>query len=152
MNMPLIRLKTGRRPSWMTPWGDEGMGDAWSDRLWREWPRVLGEEWTPSFDFYEKEGKYYLAAEVPGVGKDDISITLDKNVLTITGKKETKKEEEGANYYLKESTYGSFSRSLRLPGEVEEGKVEANFKDGILSLTLPQKKTSEAKQIKIEAK
>ncbi|MBI5605010.1 MAG: Hsp20/alpha crystallin family protein [Deltaproteobacteria bacterium] len=152
MTMPLIKIKTGRRPSWMTPWGEEGLGDAWSDRLWREWPRFLGEEWVPSFNFYEKEGNYYLNAEIPGVDKENISITIDNNVLTISGKKETKKEEEGANYYLKESTYGSFSRSLRLPGEVEEGKIQANFKDGVLSLTLPQKKTPEAKQIKIETK
>ncbi len=148
MSMPLIRK--GRRPSWMTPFGEEGIGDAWLDRLWREWPRFKGEEWVPTLNFYEKEGVYYLTAEVPGVTKDDLNLTIDNNIVTISGKKEAKKEEEGANYYLLESSYGSFSRSLRLPGEVEEGGVEASFKDGILLLKMPQKKAPEAKKIKIE--
>ena len=77
-------------------------------------------------------------------------MTIDRNMLTVSGKKESKIEEKKANYYLKESSYGSFSRSLRLPGEVDEGKVQANFQNGVLKLTMPQKKTTETKQIKIE--
>ena len=100
--------------------------------------------------FYEEDGNYKLEAEIPGVDKKDISVTIDKNVLTVSGKKESKVEEKKANYYLLESSYGSFSRSLRLPGEIEEEKVEANFQNGVLKLTMPQKKTTETKQIKIE--
>ena len=122
------------------------------DRVFREWPRMMGEEWVPSFGFYEKDGNFVLNAEIPGVKKEDISVTIDKNVVTVSGKKESRKEEENANYYLQEATYGSFSRSIRIPGEIEEGKVEANYKDGVLTLTMPQKKTSASKQIKIEAK
>jgi HSP20 family protein len=136
----------------MTPFGEEGLGDVWSDRLLREWPRFKGEEWVPSFNFYEKDGNYYLDAEVPGVKKEDLSISIDKNVVTISGKKESRKEEEGADYYLQEAVTGSFTRSIRVPGEIEEDKVSALFKDGVLTLTLPQKKAPEAKKIKIEAK
>ncbi len=145
-----LAIRRGRRPSWMTPFGREGWGDVFFDRLWPEWQRDMGEEWTPATNFYEKEGKYFMTAELPGLAKEDISVTIDSGVITITGKKETKKEAEGANYYLKESAYGSFSRSLRLPGEVEEGKVEATFNDGVLTVEMPQKKEPAAKKIGIK--
>lgn len=71
MALPIRRT---RRPSWMTPYGQEGMGDVWFDRLWPGWPRWQGEEYTPTFDFYERAGKYDLTADLPGVKKDDISV------------------------------------------------------------------------------
>ena len=150
MNTSLMRRKL--RPLWMTPYGEEGPGDVFMDRVFRDWPRMVGEEWVPAFGFYEKEGNYVLNAEIPGVNKDDISITIDNNVLTISGKKESKREEEGASYYLQEAAFGAFSRSLRIPGEIEESKVQAVYKDGILTLTMPQKKSTQSKQIKIESK
>jgi HSP20 family protein len=126
------------------------MGDLFFDRLWPEWARDLGEEWAPAVNFYEKDGKYYLTAELPGMNKDDISITVDKGMVTLSGKKETSKEEQDANYYLKESVYGSFSRSFRLPGEIEEDKVEATFKDGVLTLEMPQREEEKTRKIKIK--
>jgi HSP20 family protein len=78
---------------------------------------------SPPLGFYEKEGNYVLNTEIPGVNKEDLSISLDKKVLTISGKKEKRKEEQGANYYyLQEASFGSFSRSLRLPGEIMKVK------------------------------
>lgn len=139
-----------RRPWWMTPLGREPFGDVFFDRLWPEWQRDMGEEWRPGVDFYEKEGKYYVSAELPGIGKDDISVTIDQGVLTITGKKEKTKEDERANYFLRECSYGSFSRSFRLPGEVEESKVQASFKDGVLTLEMPHKKEPTTKKIQIK--
>ncbi len=70
-----------RRPSWMTPYGHEGLGDVFFDRLWPEWRRDIGEEWCPSDNFYEKEGKYHLTAEIPGLDKDDISISFDNAIF-----------------------------------------------------------------------
>ena len=133
----------------MTPFGREPFGDVFLDRLWPEWQRDMGEEWTPSINFYEKEGKYFLKADLPGMTKDDISITLDQGVVTIKGKKEETNEEKGANYYLRESAYGSFSRSFRLPSEVDEEKVTAVFKDGVLILEMPQKSEPAAKKVEI---
>ena len=149
MNMPITRSRR-RRPLWMTPFGMESMGDAWMDRLWPEWSRWHGEEYVPSFDFYEKEGKYYLTAEIPGVDKENISISIEQNVVTISGRKESKREEEGANYYIRESSSGSFSRSVRLPGDVEEEKVEATFKDGVLTLVMPHSEAPKSKKIEIK--
>lgn len=145
-----LPTKRGPRPWWMTPFGREPMGDVFFDRLWPEWQRDMGEEWSPAMNFYEKDNQYVLKAELPGMNKDDIQVTVDQGVVTVTGKREFEKEEEDANYYLKESAYGSFSRSFRLPGEVEEDKVDATFKDGVLTLTMPHKKEAGAKKISIK--
>lgn len=137
------------RPSWMTPFGHEGWGDVFFDRLWPEWRRDIGEEWTPDVDFSEKDGKYYLTAEIPGLTKEDISVTFDNGYVTISGKKESNKEEKGADYYVKETRYGSFSRSFRLPGKVDEEKVDATYKDGVLTVSMPHKEDTKAKKIKV---
>jgi len=140
-----------RRPSWMTPFGREGWGDVFFDRLWPEWRRDMGEEWSPCIDVGEENGSYVVRAEIPGVKKKDIDITVDKGILTLTGKKESKKEEEGTNYYLKETSQGAFRRSFRLPAEVEEDQVDATYKNGILTVVLPQKKSAGSKKIEINA-
>jgi len=139
-----------RRPLWMTPFGREPMGDIWSDRLWPEWPRWQGEEYSPSFDLFEKDGKYHLKAEFPGIKKDDINISIDRDMVTITGRKETAREEEGTNYYLKEARSGSFSRSFQLPGEVDEDKVDANLKDGVLDVEMTLKEGTKRRKIEIK--
>ena len=148
MTLPTIRK--GRRPSWMTPYGMEGLGDVWQDRLWPEWPRWHGEEDKPSVDFYRKDGKYHLHASLPGVKKEDISIDIQNDVITVSGKRESEREEKEADYYLKESTYGSFSRSLRLPGKVKEEDVEATYKDGVLKVVMTPKEDKEKRKIEIK--
>ena len=147
MTLSLSRI---RRPSWMTPYGMEGMGDVFFDRLWPEWRRDLGEEWTPAVNFFEKDGKYQVTADLPGMKKDDISVTFEDGMITISGKKEeSSKEEENASYYMKETRYGSFSRSFKVPGEVHADKVEATYKDGVLTVILPKSEESSTKKIEV---
>ena len=136
-------------PSRMTPFGHEGFGDVFFDRLWPEFRRDMGEEWSPSVNFYEKGGKYYLTVEVPGMKKDDISVTFENGCVTISGKKGSEKEEEGADYYMRETGHGSFCRIFRLPREVDEEKVDATYKDGVLTLVMPHKEGSKSKKIAI---
>ncbi len=137
------------RPWWMTTLGRESLGDVFFDRLWPEWRGDSGEEISPDVDFSEKDGKYYLTAELPGLKKEDISISIENGYVTVSGKKESKKEEEGTDYYIKETRYGSFHRSFRLPGMVDEKKIDATFKDGVLTVVLPHDKASETKKIEI---
>jgi HSP20 family protein len=137
------------RPSWMIPFGLEGWDDAFFDRLWPEWRGEMGEEYTPSMNFSEKEGKYYLSAELPGFDRDEISVTLDNGYVTVSGKKESNKDEEGTDYYIKEIGCGSFTRTFRLPSEVDEKKVDATYKDGVLTVVMPHKEESKNKKIKI---
>lgn len=146
--MELI-LKKPRRPSWMTPFGEEGGGDVFLDRLWPEWQRDMGEQWNPNINFYEKDDIYYLTAEVAGMEKDDISVTFEEDRVTIKGKKESGLEEEGVSYYMKETGEGVFCRSFRLPKEVDDEKVDATYKDGVLTLIIPHKAGAKARKIEI---
>ena len=147
--MTLAVSRTFRRPFWVTPFGTEGWRDLFSDRLWPELLRDKDEDLTPNIDFSEKDGKYFLNAELPGLKRDDISISIEDGYVTVSGKKETNKEEEGTSYYLKETRSGSFSRSFRLPGKVDKENVDATFKDGVLTVAMPLEKAPEAKKIEI---
>jgi HSP20 family protein len=111
---------------------------------------MIGEEYSPIMDFYEKDGKYHIRADLPGVGKEDISISIENDLVTIRGKRKSSEEESDASYYIKESSYGSFSRSFKLPGALDENKVEANFKDGVLNFVMPAKESTKALKIKIK--
>ena len=131
------------------PFG-ESLGDIFSDRLWPEWPVMKSEEWVPSMNFSEKDGKYMLSAEIPGMKKEDININIDKGVLTVSGKRESSKEEKEADYYLKEVYYGSFSRSFRLPGDIDESKVDAAYTDGVLTVAMPHTKVEKKKKVEVK--
>lgn len=107
-------------------------------------------DWAPSVDISENGGEYFIKAELPEVNKDDVKITLEDGVLTIQGERRQEKEEKGRKYHRIERSYGTFVRSFTLPDSVDEGKVSAEFKDGILNLRLP--KTEKAKPKAIEVK
>lgn len=116
----------------------------------------FGESWgafSPRLDLSENEKELKVSAELPGLDENDIQVSLAQNVLTISGEKKEEKEDKGQNYYRMERSYGSFQRSIPLPCEVEGDKVEAAFKKGVLTVTLP--KTAEAqkrtKKISIKA-
>ena len=147
--MTLALARRHRRPWWMTTFDPESVGDIFFDRFWPEWTRDLGEEISPTVDLSEKDGKYYLTAELPGMNKEDISITVEDGCVTISGKKEENTEEKGKDFYLKETRHGSFSRSFRLPGHVEEDKVDASYKDGVLTVVLPHAQEAKTKKIVI---
>jgi HSP20 family protein len=145
-----------KRPWWMTSGGREPAGDVWFDRMWPDWPRSWGEKYIPIFDMYEKNGHYVVKGELPGIDKDDISIDIDNDVVTISGKMESKHEEKDTNCYLKESRYGSsrygsFSRSFRSPDDVQEDQVEATMEEGVLNVVMPIKKFPKARKIEIRS-
>jgi len=144
-----LSLTRRNRPWWMTPFGREPLGDIFFDRVWPEWRRDYGEEITPSVDFSEKDGKYHLTAELPGMNKGDISITIEDGYLTIRGTKADDREEKGSDYYIKETRHGTFSRSFRLPKKVVEEKVDATYNDGLLTLVIPYEEEAETKKIDI---
>ena len=98
---------------------------------------------TPRVDVTEDKNNLYVHAEIPGVEKSDIKINVVGDVLTISGEKKTEQKDENKNYFRIERTSGSFSRSFTLPAEVVVDKINAEYKDGVLSVTLP--KTEEAK-------
>lgn len=127
------------------------------DRLWDSFlegtPRRRGEErgeWLPSLDVSETKNELVVKAEVPGMDAKDIDISLSDGVLTIKGEKKQEKEEKEADYHLIERSYGAFTRSIQLPKEVQGGKINASYKDGILRITLPKSEEAKKKEIKIK--
>ena len=106
--------------------------------------------WSPVVDIYDKGGEVVIHAELPGMKKEDIDIRVENNVLTVRGKKERKEEVKEEGYFRAERSFGSFSRSFSLPTTVDVKKIAAEYKDGILTLSLP--KAEEAKPRQIEVK
>jgi HSP20 family protein len=98
---------------------------------------------TPRVDVTEDKDNLYVHAELPGVEKKDIKINVTGDVLTISGEKKTEQRDENKNYYRIERNFGSFSRSFTLPAEIVIDKISADYKEGVLNITLP--KTDEAK-------
>ncbi len=93
---------------------------------------------SPSVDVVDTGKELAITAELPGMSEDDIDVSLGKNNLTIKGEKKAEREDKGTGYHLVERSYGSFTRSIALPVEVNVDKVKATFKNGILSITLPK--------------
>jgi HSP20 family protein len=106
---------------------------------------------SPKVDVAEDEKEIRVNAELPGMDEKDIDVSLSMNSLTIRGEKREEKEEKGKDYYQMERAYGSFSRTIPLSAEVDESAVRANFKKGVLSITLPKAaKASETKKISVK--
>jgi len=94
--------------------------------------------YTPRVDIAEDDENVYVTAELPGVKKEDIKLSIQDDVLTIKGEKKREDKEVKKNYYRAERCYGSFSRSFTLPVEVDSEKVDARFEDGVLHIELPK--------------
>jgi HSP20 family protein len=110
---------------------------------------VEEKQWVPTIDFSESDDHIIVRAEVPGMDKNDISITLSDGLLTIQGEKKQEKEEEKENYRFVERRYGSFSRSLRIPIGVDADKIEAGYKDGVLRVAIPKTESEKSRKIEI---
>jgi len=107
--------------------------------------------WLPAVEISENNDQYLVKAEVPGVNPGEIDITVHENTLTISGeKKQEQKEGEGENYRT-ERFYGRFQRSITLPHGVDANKIEASYKDGVLTIKLPKSEQAKPKQIQVKA-
>ena len=107
---------------------------------------------SPAIDFAEDEKAYHLTAELPGMSEKDIDLTLSEDMLTISGEKHDEKEEARKDYHFSERRFGSFRRTVQLPQHIDRDKIEANFKNGVLRVTLPKTPDAMQRQKKIEIK
>ena len=108
-------------------------------------------EWAPAIDVVTQDGDLVVRAELPGVKQEDVDITLQNNVLTISGERKAEQEEERGGYFVRERRYGSFSRSLALPEGLDESKVHARYDNGVLEVTVEgAAAVQEPKRIQIE--
>ena len=111
------------------------------------------EAFSPNINVKESEKDISVTAELPGMDDKDIDISLTRESLTIKGEKKEDREEKGKNYYRMERSFGSFSRSIPLPAEIDVDKVKAEFKKGVLTVRLPKtpKAIKETKKISVKA-
>ncbi len=107
-------------------------------------------DWLPAVDVLEDKEKITVKADLPGLKKDEIDISLNGDILTIKGEKKSEEEVKEKNYYRAERFYGTFQRSIVLPAAVQEGKIKAAYQEGVLQVELPKKKETKGKKIQIE--
>ena len=126
------------------------------DRLFREaFTPGFGEgelstrTWAPPVDIFENENNIVLKAELPGVDPKDVEVRVEDNTLYLKGERKFEKETKEENYHRIERAYGSFARSFSLPSSIDAEKVAADYKDGLLTLTLPKREEAKPKTIKI---
>ncbi|MBM4123627.1 MAG: Hsp20/alpha crystallin family protein [Nitrospira sp.] len=107
-------------------------------------------EWAPLVDIVEDEKEYLIKAELPEVKKEEVKVSVEDDVLTITGERKYEKEEKGKKYHRVERAYGSFERSFTLPEDADGTKVNAEFKDGILKVHVGKSEKAKPKSVEIK--
>lgn len=107
---------------------------------------------VPSVDFVEKDDAFTVTAEMPGMTDKDIDVSVSDDTLTIKGEKKEEREEKDKHYFLSERRYGSFQRSFRLPASVDRDSIDAQFENGVLTVSLPKSREAKARQKKIAVK
>ena len=158
-----VKVAKGATPAVVNPlsdmerWFNEFGRQGWMHPFTWEWPSKMMEEMgpfegrMPKVDMVDREAEYVIRAELPGVDKDDIEVTLTENTVTIeaTTSHEKKEEKEEGKYYRREISRAEFRRSLTLPGSVDDAKASASFADGVLELTLPKTEKTAGKKVKV---
>jgi HSP20 family protein len=133
------------RGGWLRPFGRFGLDLPF-------WRTEMQLPTTPAVDVAEKDNEYEITAELPGMDESNIEVKLSNGTLTIKGEKSESKEEKKKDYHLSERRYGSFQRSFSVPEGVDTDKIEASFKNGVLSLKLPKTPAAQKAEKKIAIK
>lgn len=134
---------------------DRMMEDFFGRRFRPWWPErwFRGDEFemkAPAVDVFEEKDDLVVKAEVPGIDKDNIEVTLSDSTLTIKGEKKKQEEVKEENYYRSERHHGAFMRTVELPKDVQPDKVKASFKNGVLEIRMPKTEEAKAKEIKVK--
>jgi HSP20 family protein len=139
--------ETDERPYSQTPF--RAFEDFFNDWMAKASRFGRSGEGSPSVDVYEKEGELVIKADVPGVEEKAIDLKLQGNILTIMGERKLDAEAEKSTYYQVEGSYGSFSRSFRLPDSVDADRITAKCKNGVLTVSIPSKPETQPRTIKV---
>jgi HSP20 family protein len=127
-----------------------GLAPVQSNGLRSEDERVTVSEWSPLVDVIEDEKEYLITAELPGVPKDEVKVTVESGVLNITGERRFEKDDKGSRHHRVERFYGNFLRSFTLPDDADAKKVNAEFKDGVLKVHIAKSEAARPKQIEVK--
>lgn len=118
---------------------------------WQE-STLLGGQWAPDLDIFDSKENILVKADLPGLSKDDIEISVQDNVLMIKGDKKKDEQATDEHYFKTERFYGSFCRTVQLPAGIDTDHVDAAYQDGVLTLTMPKREEAKPKQISINVK
>ena len=121
-------------------------------RSFLSWWPLRSEEWVPSVDVIEREDSFVVQAELPGMKREGIDISVTDNTLSISGERNLETEVKKGEYHRRERSYGRFSRSMSLPANVDADKIKASFEDGVLEIILPKTAESKTKKITVSEK
>jgi HSP20 family protein len=141
MERMMERMFEGFAPAWLP--------SRWERPVWRELAAPF-EGKMPTVDVVDRESEVVVRAELPGVEKKDLDVTMSDNTVTIKGSVKHEEKEEKGDYYRREISEGSYARTVMLPAEVDGSKAKAQFKDGLLELTLPKVEKSKRRSIAVE--
>ncbi len=144
----------------LTPWEPFKEADdffrSFSPALFGRWPRLFGEngetpyKWSPAADISETDKEYLVKAELPGIKREDVKVTLDDGVLTIEGERKFEKDDKTEKTHRVERFYGTFRRSFGLPEHVDAKGIRAESRDGVLLVHVPKDKTEKSKSVQIK--
>ena len=119
------------------------------NQVWGDQGNPNTQAWYPKVDIAEDENQFVLHAELPGMNREDIQVSLEDGVLTISGERKFETKKEDKNYLHRERSYGSFTRSFRMGKNVQVDKIAAAYKDGVLTMTLPKAEEVKPRQIEV---
>jgi len=158
-----MEMERWRPRRWMNPWKpsremeeterrfDDLFSWPYLPALWRRMPGMeMG--WAPAIDVFEKDDRFVVKAELPGMKQEDIDVSVAGNRLTIKGERKAESKVEKEDYYYSERSYGSFSRSIDIPSHVDARKIEANYEDGVLEIDLPKTQRAKPQKVSVSAK
>ncbi len=131
-----------------------GLFDRVFDNFWNDSDLVRNDlagrrTWLPAVDIYENDDAFVATIDLPGLKKDDIDISIDGNVLTVSGERKFENSDDDGTFRRVERSYGTFRRSFTLPRGVDSAKVEAGFEDGVLTLTMPKSELAKSRKITV---
>lgn len=150
--MALVRW---RNRAGLRPWNPLGELEGHMDRLFSDFAGDLswhGGEWMPAIDVKESDNTYTLEADLPGVKKEDVELTIVDNVVTIKGERKREEQVEENGYHRVERSHGSFQRSFTFPEGFDGGNVKAHYENGVLRVTLPKREEAKPKRIEVKVK
>jgi len=124
--------------------------EAGLSRLFEGFPaEITGKVFSPAVDLREEADRYVLEADLPGLKKEEIHLSVENNVLTIKGTRSGEDWKQSGGFRSVERSYGTFQRSFRIPGNVDQAKTEASYTDGVLRVTLPKAESAKPRQIAV---
>lgn len=139
----------GDLESWLAPWQGFFPRRRFLEDVFRDFPSAT-RAFVPAVELSENDSRYTITVEVPGVKKDDVHVDLREGMLVVHGEKKSEREEKKERSRYVERSYGSFTRSFTLPSDADADRLEASFKDGVLTINIPRTEESKPRQIAIK--